>query len=286
MLDFHVDPEKCIQCGECARDCPYGIIELAEDYPQLREEKVSQCIRCQHCLAVCSTGALSILGKDPERSTLLEGNLPTAAQMETLIKGRRSIRFYEREPVDSALIAHLLEVVAHGPTGVNNRQLLFTVVEDQRTMEHLRYRTMEGIRAAVKNGTIPPGLEFFEGLLDAWDAGRDIIYRGAPHLLVVSSPKEGPSPEPDTLIALSYFELLARCHNLGTVWDGLAKWALTRIVPGIPGELGVPDSHLIGYMMVFGKPAVQHYRTVQRGEPRVNRVVWSAPGVPGKTGRT
>lgn len=273
MLDFSVDREKCIQCGECARDCPYGIIELGE-YPEINKEKLSRCIRCQHCLAVCSTGALSIFGKHSEDSTLLAGNLPTAAQMETLIKGRRSIRFYEKDPVDPALIAHLLDVVAHCPTGVNNRQLLFTVVEDQRTMDCLRRRTMEGIRTAVRNGTLPAGLEFFAGLLAAWDEGRDIVFRGAPHLLAVSSPKDGPSPEPDTLISLSYFELLARCHNLGTLWDGLAKWALTAIVPEISRQLGIPDSHLIGYMMVFGRPAVQHYRTVQRGEPQVNRVVW------------
>jgi ferredoxin len=146
VLDFYVDREKCIQCGECVRDCPHGIIELTAEYPGIIEDKETQCIRCQHCLAVCSTGALSILGKDPENSTILQGNLPGARQMETLIKGRRSVRYYKKEPVDSALIAHLLDVVAHCPTGVNNRQVLFTVVEDQQTMDNLRQRTMEGIR--------------------------------------------------------------------------------------------------------------------------------------------
>ena len=274
MLDFYVDREKCIQCGECVRDCPYGIIELVNEYPETVKEKESQCIRCQHCLAVCSTGAISIFGKNPDESTLLENNLPTALQMETLIKGRRSIRFYKKEPVDPGLIAHILDVVAHCPTGVNNRKLLFTVIEDQQTMAELRRQTMEGIRKTVQEKTLPPGFEFFEGILRAWDKGRDIIFRGAPHLLIVSSPQGGPSPEPDTLIALSYFELLARCHNLGTVWDGLAKWALTAILPDMTQKLGVPDSHHIGYMMVFGKPAIKHFRTVQRGEPSTNRVVW------------
>jgi len=274
MLDFYVDPEKCIQCGECERDCPYGIIEMADGYPEIIKEKETQCIRCQHCLAVCSTGALSIFGKNPEDSILLEDNLPSALQMEILIKGRRSVRSYKKEPVDPETIAHLLDVVAHCPTGVNNRQLLFTVVEDQQTMDNLRHQTMEGIRKAVQEKSLPPGFEFFESLLNAWDSGQDIIFRGAPHLLVVSTPKGGPSPEPDTLIALSYFELLAQSHNLGTVWNGLAKWALTAILPEVPGKLGVPDSHHIGYMMIFGKPAVQYYRTVQRGGAHVNRVVW------------
>lgn len=274
MLDFQVDREKCIQCAECVRDCPYGIIELVEEFPEIIKEKGPQCIRCQHCLAVCSTGAISILGKDPDESILLEGNLPSPRQMETLIKGRRSVRFYKKKPVDPEIIAHLLDTVAHCPTGVNNRQLLYTVVEDPQTMDSLRHKTMEGIREAVLRKSLPAGLEFFEDFLRAWDSGRDVIFRDAPHLLVVSAPKASPSPEADTLIALSYFELLARTHNLGTLWDGLAKWALTAIVPELMGELGVPEDHHVGYMMVFGKPAIKHYRTVQRGEPNVNRVVW------------
>lgn len=66
MLQLSVDQEKCIQCGECVRDCPYGIIQLAPEFPEVVPEKEEQCIRCQHCLAVCSTGALSIFGKDPK----------------------------------------------------------------------------------------------------------------------------------------------------------------------------------------------------------------------------
>lgn len=274
MLQLSVDQEKCIQCGECVRDCPYGIIQLAPEFPEVVPEKEAQCIRCQHCLAVCNTGALSIFGKDPENSTLLEGNMPSAEQMETLIKGRRSVRFYTTEPIATETIDRLLDTVAHCPTGVNNRQLLFTVVEDQETMDKIRTETMEGIRKAVNGITLPRGLEFFEAILGAWDKGNDIIFRGAPHLLVVSSPKDGPSPEPDTLIALSYFELMACSLGFGAVWDGLAKWALTSILPGMTKKLGIPDSHLVGYMMVFGKPAIKYHRTVQRGDAQVNRVVW------------
>lgn len=273
-LGFLVDQELCIRCGECARDCPYSIIELADAGPIMVREREDRCIRCQHCLAVCPTGALSILGRDPAASIPLAGNLPSAVQMETLIKGRRSVRWYEPAPVEPAVIAHLLDVVAHGPTGVNNRQLLFTVIEDQPTMEALRQETMAGIRRAVQEESLPPGLEFFATILGAWDQGRDIIFRGAPHLLVVSSPRGGPSPQEDTLIALSYFDLLASSAGLGTLWDGLAKWALTAIVPETLVRLAIPEAHTLGYMMLFGRPAVRYHRTVQRGKPQVNRVRW------------
>lgn len=274
MLDFRVDRETCIQCGECVRDCPYGIIELVDEYPAIAADREEQCIRCQHCLAVCSTGALSILGKDPAQSIALKSAMPSAQQVETLIKARRSVRHYKKEPVDPDTIAHLLDVVAHCPTGVNNRQLLFTVIEDQDTMQQLRDETFAGVRRAVQEKRLPQGLEFFEGIVEAWDKGRDILFRGAPHLLIVSCPKDSPSPEADPIIALSYFELMACAMGLGTVWDGLAKWALTAILPEMTGKLGIPADHHIGYMMVFGKPAIRYQRTVQRGDPQVNRVVW------------
>ena len=274
MLDFKVDQQLCVQCGECADDCPYSIIELTDGWPVIVKEREERCIRCQHCLAVCPTGALSILGRDPAGSSPLSGNLPTAAQMEVLIKGRRSVRWYAPAPVAPEVIAHLLEVVAHCPTGVNNRRLLFTVIEDQATMQALRQETMAGIRRAVQEKTLPPGLEFFETIVGAWDKGQDIIFRGAPHLLAVSSPRGGPSPQQDTHIALSYFELLACSAGLGTLWDGLATWALTAILPEMPKKLGIPEDHVLGYLMLFGTPAVQYHRTVQRGEPQVNRVRW------------
>jgi hypothetical protein len=40
-------------------------------------------------------------------------------------------------------------------------------------------------------------------------------------------------------------------------------------------KLNIPDSHIIGYMMLFGKPAVTYYRTVQRNNVKINRVVWT-----------
>ena len=33
-----------------------------------------------------------------------------------------------------------------------------------------------------------------------------------------------------------------------------------------------PDDHMLNYAMVFGEPAVEYHRTVQRGAARVNVV--------------
>ena len=273
MLDFRIDTEKCIQCGECAADCPYLCITMESGYPALAEGRENQCIRCQHCLAVCPTAALSILGKDPADSLELDGALPSQAQMETLLMGRRSTRRYTAEPLDPQTIACMLEVVGNAPTGVNNRGTLFTVVDDPAVLEVVRAETLEGIRRVIDTGGLPQGMEFFENFADLWEQkGIDVLFRDAPHLLLVTSPKSGPSPDADCFIALSYFELLAGSMGLGSLWNGLVKWAMTDIVPEMRARLGIPQDHCTGYAMVFGHPAVHYQRTVQRGDVNVNRV--------------
>lgn len=272
-LQFSVDKELCIGCGECVNDCPYTVLEMKGEFPAVDKEREGMCVQCQHCLAVCSTGALSILGKDPADSLSLQGTFPATEQLATLMKGRRSVRRFQKMPVSPEEIAFLLETVAYAPTGVNNRQVLFTVIEDTEVMDSLRRTTYSTLEAIINKGGLPKGMEFFEAMVkDAIKTGKDSIFRGAPHLLIVSAPTESPSPEADCYIALNYFELLAASMGLGTLWSGLAKWALAMIAPEILGRLGVPASHQVGYMMVFGRPAVHYQRTVQRENNHVNRV--------------
>jgi len=272
MLEFTVNKERCVKCGECIADCPRDIIEYREEYPAIVPGREGECIACQHCFAVCSEGAVSIFGLDPDNAPGLEGNFPYPDKLGMLLRGRRAVRRYSKEPLSRETIGGLLDVIAYTPTGINNRQNLFTVVDDPAVMDRIRQETMEGVKRAVAEKTLPKGLEFYAGLVDAWDAGQDVIFRGAPHMLVVSTPKSGPSPEADTLIALTSFELLAQSMGIGTLWNGLLKWAITAIVPEMRRKIGIPDDHYIGYAMVFGRPDVKYYRAVQRGPARINRV--------------
>jgi nitroreductase/NAD-dependent dihydropyrimidine dehydrogenase PreA subunit len=271
MIQFQIDEELCIQCGECAEDCPAGIISL-DEYPKITDEE--GCIRCQHCLAVCPTAAVSILGRDPAASILLEGNLPEPAKLETLIKGRRSVRRYSSREIDPELIDELLEIAWHAPTGVNAQSVLFTVVREREVMNKLREEVLTQLAKLKDENRLPPGSagQYLNGAVKAWqEKGIDIIFRGAPHLLVTSAPKDAPCPVQDTHIALATFQLMAHARGLGTVWDGIFMMTLS-VIPDLPARLGIPENHIMGYAMVFGEPAVQYHRTVQRSPARVNIV--------------
>lgn len=266
MLSFEIDRQRCTKCGNCVADCPAMIIAMENGYPAIAPEKEATCYKCQHCLAICPTGAVSILGLKPSGSRPLAGGYPSPDKLEILIKGRRSVRRYKDENLDPALIQRLLEVAWHAPTGMNTRQVRFTVVDDREKMATLRNEVMTGLTRLVMANALPEGMQFYANFIKMWDEKKfDVIFRGAPHLLIASVPKSVASPMPDCLIALSYFELFAQANGVGTVWNGLAKWAINDLLPETRQRLGIPDDHIIGYVMAFGKPAVHFARTVQHG---------------------
>lgn len=274
MIQLKIDQEKCVTCGECVSDCPNMVLKFdGAGFPTVGEGKETYCIKCQHCMAVCPTEALSIFGLAPENSLPLN-DLPGGDQMERLIKGRRSVRRYKREPVDPGTLARLMDTISSAPTGKNNLNMMYTLVEDPAVMDQVRQATYAALRKAMEDGSIPPGLEIFDKFTALWEnKGVDVLFRNAPHLLIASTPGNGPSPEADCIIGLSYFELLAQSMGLGVLWDGLAKWALTLICPELLQKMGIPGDHTVGYVMIFGRPAVKYHRAVQReGVAVINKV--------------
>jgi nitroreductase/NAD-dependent dihydropyrimidine dehydrogenase PreA subunit len=268
MINFRIDTNACIQCGECAADCPAGIIAM-EDFPVMVDE--DRCYRCQHCYAVCPTGAVSVLGLTPEADAT-QPDLPTPGQMSDLIIWRRSVRRYRDENVDPALIDSLIATAAHAPTGVNAQGVVFTVIRDKAFMAKLRQDTLTALGALVDAGSLPEGLiaQYLGWAVHAWRTEKkDAIFREAPHMLLTSTPPGVACPVQDTHIALTTFELLASAHGLGTLWDGMFMMALA-VCPEIREPLRIPADHTLGYALLFGRPAVHYQRPARRGPARVN----------------
>lgn len=274
MLSLTIDEARCNHCGQCARECPTRIIEQSDkDTPRIKPENEAKCMQCQHCLAICPTAALSILGRNPDNSvTIRPEKLPTLDQMFTLVRGRRSIRHYRNENVDPALLRRLLDALANVPTGVNKRMLNFHVLDDKDAMERFRKQSMQAAAAAAAANAIPERFSYLARIAELYrDQGKDVIFRGAPHLIVISEAPDAPCPPQDVALALAYFELLAQSAGLGTVWCGLLK-LLLEALPETKQALGIPADHEY-YAMLFGYPSIQFARTVQRDDgARVRRI--------------
>ena len=277
-LELTINDDLCTRCGLCTMDCPVRILEQhADDVPIIQPENEEKCMQCQHCLAVCPTGALSILGKKPEDSLPASpGQFPDVAGMERLIRGRRSVRRYQDQNVEPGLLQSLLKTVANAPTGANTRALTFNVIDDREVMQAFRMQALQALRDAMAAGRVPEQAGYLQAAVPAYfDHDTDIILRGAPHVLLVSASPAALCPHEDVTLALAYFELLAQSAGLGTVWCGMLKMLLETL-PGLKPLLGLPaDDHY--YAMLFGHPFFHYARTVQRDDAATIQTVSLPP---------
>lgn len=270
MLKFTVNEKLCTHCGLCAADCPARIITQEDRIlPFIAPEKEPLCLQCQHCLAICPTAAISILGRNPDKSLPLSADsFPGFDQMALFLRGRRSIRKYKDENVDLALIRQLLAALANVPTGVNRRELTFTVIDDKAVMRRFRENVLAALVTANKAGRIPERFKYLQDAPPAFaEHNVDILFRGAPHALIVSAPPDAPCPSEDVILALAYFDLLAQSARLGTVWWGMLKMFLETL-PDLKGLIGLPARHRY-FGMLFGVPAVHYPRAVQRDDAAI-----------------
>ncbi len=269
MLQFKVNEELCTFCKECIEDCPSGIIEAGDSVPVIHESSESKCIRCQHCLAVCPEGAISILGKKPEDSLSLN-LIPEPLSLEALLRGRRTVRRFTEEPVPAEVTRKLIQAAANAPTGKNTRKVNLILFDDpsesQKAKEIIISETekLSGIPEPSRKE------KAYLTMAKLYRRGNDIIFRGAPHLVLASVPTDVTTPEADALIALTYMELMAASMNLGTVWAGFISHLLNDL-PDLQKKLGVPDGQKFVFGLLYGNPAVKYARGVQRDEIEIIR---------------
>jgi nitroreductase/NAD-dependent dihydropyrimidine dehydrogenase PreA subunit len=262
MLNFNVNRAKCIRCNACIEDCPRHIIEYCDNYPDIQTQMEEQCIGCQHCLAICPTGAVSIFGLRAEDSLPLEVTPAVAPDaLSRFVRGRRTMRQYRSEDVQRPLIDKLLADMAHAPTGGNTCDLTFTVVDKRLALRRILKDLIDGLEKSIAEKPELP--EFISKAIYAYrHSNVDEIFRGAPHLLIAAAGEKAYCGDADVVIALSYFELLAQSHKLGTTWCDFLKFILD-VRPELGKLFGIATDRPYRAIL-FGLPAIQYVRTVQR----------------------
>lgn len=268
MLDFKVDSSKCTLCAACALDCPAMIIEMGDSAPFIKEENEKKCYKCQHCVAVCPESCLSILGVDPYTCVPAEKSA-TAEQFDALIRSRRTVRRFSGEtPAEKQ--RKIIEAAANAPTGKNARQVMLTVIDNAADMNGFKELFIRKIEEADKAGKLQGAYAAFATRAKLYRDGKDFIFRGAPHFMLATCPKDAPTPQADCFIALSYAELMAHTLDVGVIWAGFVMY-LFELFPEASQEIGVPENHIVCYGLLYGESGVKYARGVKRDDIALNR---------------
>lgn len=271
---FLVDRSKCTKCGKCMNTCTGMVIVPGTDgYPQMKRfERFGWqgCWRCQHCLAVCPNGAISIFGKKPEDS-LPPPPGEMGSYMERLVVNRRSCRRYLPQNVSPEIVTRILRAMEAAPTGGNSCGVEYTVIDDRERVREIRELAYSKMEAAAKHHCYTSSFnDFYYGKMKQSEQRvrkSDMLFCGAPHLFIAHEKCSGKWAEDSKVncnLATAYFELLANAFGLGTVIMSYPSDVLQELACEARDLLGVPPNHYMKLIVGFGYPEIRYARGVQK----------------------
>jgi nitroreductase/Pyruvate/2-oxoacid:ferredoxin oxidoreductase delta subunit len=271
---FKLDKSKCTKCGKCINVCSGMVLEKDESgYPEMKEfERFGWrgCWKCEHCLAVCPNGAISIFNHDPNDS-LLPPNERTCLELEKLMVNRRSCRRYLDKDVDSKIIDRIIKCLESAPTGGNSSNVEYTIIDDSKRVKEIweiAYNRMEEL--AHKHIYTSSFSDFYYRIMKKSEKSirkNDMLFCGAPHLFIAHEKcvgKWGEDSKANCNIATAYFELLANAYGLGTIIMSYPSEVIEELVPIVKDMLGIPKDHYMKLIVGFGYPEIKYSRGVQR----------------------
>ena len=271
MSFITIDQEKCNQDGICVAECPALIIQTdsKNDYPTPTPDFKDVCLKCGHCVTVCTTGALSLDWLNPEDCPSIKQELTvTPKQAEQFLRGRRSIRTFKEKPVPRTILEKLLEIACSAPSAKNLQPWHWVVVQEPAEVRRLAAMVIDWMRTVILDS---PEVAETMGLIRvvaAWDEGYERICRGAPHIIVVHADKDWGFAAEDCTLALSLLDLYATSIGLGACWGGYFYKAVNDYPP-LFEALGLPSDHLAFGAMMVGYPKYKYQRIPIRNRPRV-----------------
>ena len=271
---FSVDKSKCIRCGNCVNTCSGMVIEADPDgFPFIKQfERFGWrgCWRCQHCLAVCPVGAISIFGKKPEES-MPRPPAEMGKYMEFLVKYRRSCRRFLDKNVNPEIITRILSAMACVPTGGNSQTVEYTVIDDKERVHEIWQKAYLVMEAKAKMHIYTHSFsDFYYKKMKQSEQNirkNDMLFCGAPHLFIAHDKCMGKWAEDNKSnchIATAYFELLCNAHGLGTVIMSYPSEVLNELAPEAREMLSIPRDHYTGLIVGFGYPEIVYARGIQK----------------------
>ncbi|RGF74187.1 nitroreductase family protein [Ruminococcus sp. AF31-8BH] len=252
-----IDKEKCVGCGNCAKDC-FGY-NLSMEHGKM--EVKGNCFECGHCIALCPVSAIHMDNCPDDEFEECSGQTEnmTSRQLLHTIKCRRSIRNYQKRTVEKELLTEILQAGRYTPTGGNAQDVRYTVVQDR--LPELIPQIFEGVRQGAeqfhKEKPDNPYSGTLNRIYEKYKNGQDSLFFEAPVLLLISS-----DMPIDGALAASNIELMAATEGLGCLYSGFIELGLKNNPEAL--KLIQIDAEKLRCCMLLGYPGITYIRSVPR----------------------
>lgn len=270
MALFQINQKTCNQDGFCAAVCPSQIIDFQKGrYPGLKSGAEAACIRCGHCVAICPTGSLDHEAMAAEQCPPVQPDLKLSAEhTEHFLRSRRSIRVYKKKALEEGRIERLIRMARYAPSGRNTQGVGWLVLGQTDEIRRIAEGVADWMHWIIDNDPKTAASMHLDKTLAYWEKGIDIIFRGAPVVIVAHAEEENPRALTTCTIAMSYLELAATGLGLGCCWAGYFMKAADEYPPLLQA-LALPEGHRCYGAMMAGYPKLNYHRLPLRNEPNI-----------------
>jgi len=265
---IQTNPQTCKRDGNCSQVCPLNLIEYSQgELPTAVADIDGLCIRCGHCVAVCTPGSLFHAEVRLYRCPPKQEELAISAeQAEQFLRSRRSIRNYRKKSVPLELLQKMIETAGYAPSAHNTQGAEWLVLSDPVEMKPLVGLVGDWMRWMLDAMPIVAMSVHLDKALERLEAGDDVVLREAPVLILVHGRKDDRMASTTCTIALSHLELAAAGQGLGACWAGYFSAAASNYPPMV-AALDLPDAHICYGAMMLGYPQYDYHRMPERKVP-------------------
>ncbi|MEI6751544.1 MAG: nitroreductase family protein [Paludibacter sp.] len=125
-----IDLNNCDSCGLCLRICHESCLHFIDGFLSI---DYKYCSTCTQCIAVCPKQALSWDGIKPDEFD--KSLYPESIQLAELLKERRTIRDFTKQPIDKSLLEEIAGYALYAPTHDFNMRVL--IVDDETIINQI-----------------------------------------------------------------------------------------------------------------------------------------------------
>lgn len=287
-----INQELCGKCKLCIEVCPCNILGTNDKKETcFITDRMSICLNCGQCMAVCKTKAITVNGLSYEDDFIdLPVNTIDYKNFVAFLANRRSIRNFKDKPISSETISEILDTISYAPFGAEPNKMSITVVNDREKIESALPHIENFLDKIVKwiENPITSYMIKWKNSQERFNTLKNHLYpiaklgnyklkfgdritRNAPAIIIFHAKRDAEEHTNNALIYATYVMLAAHSFGLGATMIGIVPAAINK-VSEVKNIFQIPAENEAVISLIIGYPKYKYKRTIKRQNQKIEGI--------------